>query len=329
VPSPLHDERPIFDLFASHFQTRVVETAVRLGIFDALCTPLSVASLRQRIAIGEQATEAIVSVLAASGLITNESGQLALTPIAREYLTSDSPFFKGDMFNLISDDELRLMREVHFQDGRARPATSQWLAGTVHKPDQQAKHMHAHTYAAASAMGRHAAFGEVRNLLDVAGGAGTVSIAIAQQNPTLRCTVMDLPGMAEASSRLIAKHGVADRVTFVGKNMFEDTWPTGFDAVMFSNIFHDWTRPRCVALAHAAYSSLPAGGRVFVNEMLLNENKTGPLGPALFSMMMLLRMEGKQFTQRELTSLLEEAGFSSVETIAQFGYYSLITGRRS
>lgn len=67
------------------------------------------------------------------------------------------------------------------------------------------------------------------------------------------------------------------------------------------------------------------GGRIFVIEILLNEMADGPIGAALFSAMMLFRMEGKQLTMSQLNALLENAGFSQVENIAGFNYYSLIS----
>jgi acetylserotonin N-methyltransferase len=188
--------------------------------------------------------------------------------------------------------------------------------------------MHAHTFAAASAFATHPIFGKVRRLLDVAGGGGTISIALARANQGLIATVMDLPGMAEVATAMAMRLGVSDRVRFHGADMFKAGWPAGSDAVLFSNIFHDWELPRCRDLARTAYQALPAGGRLFVNEMLFDESRTGPLGTALFSAMMLFKMEGRQFTLSALTRLLEDAGFRDVQPLQSFGYYTLVTATR-
>ena len=185
--------------------------------------------------------------------------------------------------------------------------------------------MHALTFAAGAAFAEHPNFDSIENLLDVAGGAGTLSIALARRRARLKCIVMDLPGMALPARELIQKYSIAAQVQFLGVDMFAAPWSGGYDAVLFSNIFHDWDSRKCAELARRAFSSLVGGGRLFVIEMLLNETKDGPLGAALFSAMMLFRMEGKQLTMSELSALLTTAGFSKAENIADFGYYSLIS----
>jgi acetylserotonin N-methyltransferase len=309
-------------------ESRVVEIALRIGLFEALRQPSTLPAVAASLSIGGRATEAIVAVLAARGLVLLENGNARLSGIAREYFLEESPFFKGALFRLISEEEMELLREVHLQDGLPRPATARWLLGTVLDAEGQAANMHAHTFAAASVFAALPVFGQVKSLLDVAGGGGTLSIALALANPGLRSTVMDLPGMAPVASAMFERFAVAERVRFLGADMFKQSWPTGSDAVLFSNIFHDWELPRCHELTRKAFEALPSGGRIFVNEMLLDEDRGGPLGPALFSAMMLFKMEGRQFTFSGLESLLHAAGFTAVERVSTFGYYTLLSATR-
>jgi hypothetical protein len=324
INSPQHDERPIFDLYAARAQSMIIEVALKIGMFDALRDPITASGLSERLSIGVRGTEILVAVLISSGLVTSSNGRLHLAAIAREYLTDESPFFKGPWFCAISSEELELIRSVHLQDGLPRPHTARWLDGTVKNPRGQGAGMHAHTFAAAVSFAKHVAFRTVGKLLDVGGGVGTLSIALAMHNPMLQCLVMDLPAIAAEAHRYSNEFGVADRVRFVSKNMFTDSWDTECDAILFSNILHDWDRHTCATLARKALVALPPRGRVFVNEMLLNETRDGPLAVTLFSASMLFSMQGQQLTFNELASLFTEAGFSGVEVLASFGYYSLI-----
>jgi ubiquinone/menaquinone biosynthesis C-methylase UbiE len=326
---PLHDDRLIFDVFAAHMQSRVTEISIRIGLFEALRQPSSIQVLCRSLSIGLRAAQTLVTVLAALGLVDISSNMVRLSGTAREYLLADSPFFKGNLFRLIPDEELQLLQAVHLRDDVRRPATQQWLAGKVARPNQQAEIMHAHTFAAGSAFARLPVFGSVQHLLDVGGGAGTISIALAQHNPHLNCTVMDLPAMRPAADALIHRFSMAERVNFCGADMFNSKWECGYDAVLLSNIFHDWEKDRCTALTQKAFDVLSPGGRIFVNEMLLNEGRDGPLSTALFSALMLFQMEGQQFTLPELQTLIEKANFVECELLASFGYYSLLTARRA
>ena len=82
------------------------------------------------------------------------------------------------------------------------------------------------------------------------------------------------------------------------------------DAVLLSAILADWgPEERARILANAAVLLRP-GGLLLVSETLLDEDRTGPLLPALLSLVMLAAMPGDSFTFSELRTVLEEAGFS-------------------
>ena len=132
--------------------------------------------------------------------------------------------------------------------------------------------------------------------------------------------------MCEAAAAYIEAGAVGSRVDTAAVNMFRDPWPKGYDAIFFSHIWHDWNFRTCAWLAERAYEALPRGGRIMLHEMLLDDDGAGPATTAAFSMLMLLATQGQQFTFGELKQLLEQAGFSDVETQQTAGYYSITTG---
>ena len=60
--------------------------------------------------------------------------------------------------------------------------------------------------------------------------------------------------------------------------------------------------------------------------MLLNRSKTGPLGTAGVSMVMMAWTQGQQFTAGELSTILGETGFHKVQVKRTIGYSSIVTG---
>jgi hypothetical protein len=109
--------------------------------------------------------------------------------------------------------------------------------------------------------------------------------------------------------------------------MFHDHWPEGYDAIFFSNVLHDWDATRRDELARRSFAALPPGGRIYLHEMLLNDDRDGPLTPALFSLLM-LGTRGKQFSSVELGDLLTKAGFADITVSHSYAYYSLVTGTK-
>jgi acetylserotonin N-methyltransferase len=112
--------------------------------------------------------------------------------------------------------------------------------------------MQSHSLPAAIALALNGNFDGVTRLLDVGGGSGCFTVAAAQAHPHLRCTVMELPAMCEVARGYIEAGGVTDRVDTRAIDMFRQPWPGGYDALLFSNVWHDWNVRTCRWLAARA-----------------------------------------------------------------------------
>jgi hypothetical protein len=110
--------------------------------------------------------------------------------------------------------------------------------------------------------------------------------------------------------------------------MFREAWPSGYDAIFLSNIVHDWDFETCAVLAAKAHAALSPGGRILLHEMLLDDTHDGPPTAVAFSMYMLLGTKGQQFTAAELSKLLTDAGFRSVEITPTHGYYAVVSAKK-
>jgi acetylserotonin N-methyltransferase len=207
-------------------------------------------------------------------------------------------------------------------------AADDWAAGeiAIEPAHAIAASMHSHSLPAAIGAARNYDFTGVRRILDVGGGSGCFIIAVAQTHPEISATIMELSSMCAAAAPYIAAAGVGARVDTKAVNMFREPWPQGYDAVFFSNIWHDWNYQTCAWLAERAYEALPGGGRIMLHEMLLDDGGAGPAAAAAFSMLMLLATQGRQFTFGEIREILDKAGFEDVETLQTAGYYSITTG---
>jgi cyclopropane fatty-acyl-phospholipid synthase-like methyltransferase len=188
--------------------------------------------------------------------------------------------------------------------------------------------MHSHSFPAAMGLARQGFFEGVHRLLDVAGGSGCFCIAMAHFHPEIQCSILELPPVCDLANDYIQRYHLRDRIDTLPANMFTDPFPKGYDAVLFANIFHDWTEEQCVHLGTKAFEALPSGGRIFLHEMLLRDSKDGPVSAASFSMAMLKHTKGKQFTAQELESILQRCGFVDVTINHSYGYYSLTTARK-
>jgi acetylserotonin N-methyltransferase len=209
-------------------------------------------------------------------------------------------------------------------------AADDWAAGNVslERAREIAARMHSHSVPAAVGVARHYDFSGVTRVLDVGGGSGCFMVAAAQAHEHLRCTVLELTAMCEVAREYIAAGQVADRVDTCAVDMFRQPWPRGYEAIFFSNVWHDWNVQTCRWLAARAFEALPPRGRILLHEMLLDDDGAGPVTAASFSMLMLLATQGQQFTAGELAAILEEAGFVRIAATQTHPYYSVVTGHK-
>jgi acetylserotonin N-methyltransferase len=125
------------------------------------------------------------------------------------------------------------------------------------------------------------------------------------------------------------KAGLADRIATAGVNMFEEAWPTHADAHFFANVFHDWSEETNRLIARKSFAALPSGGRIFLSEILMDDDLAGPWPAASFSLLMLVGTLGKQYSLPEFTEILESAGFTDVTARRHGGgYYSLVSATK-
>ena len=344
--APTVDDRRLWDLWLSGVHQPAIVAAEQSGIFSALAdSPASAAELAECLGFDERATRILLRLLAALRLLLLREGRYHLGDEARTYLVEGSPWYWAPMASVaVSEwhrdrllEKLRQRGSDHVVGPEGTPlvsgegrAADDWAAGNVSQQRARvvAARMHAHSLPSAVGVARHYDFRGVTRLLDVGGGSGCFMVAAAQAHPHLRCTVLDLPAMCEVAAGYIEAGGVADRVDTCAVDMFRQPWPRGYDALFFSNIWHDWNIRTCQWLAARAFEALPSGGRVLLHEMLLDDNGAGPITAASFSMLMLLATQGQQFTPGELKEILEGAGFAQITVTATHPYYSVVSGSK-
>jgi acetylserotonin N-methyltransferase len=314
----------------SQYQLPVVLAADQLGIFELLdASPADLSEISSRTQLPRRSVEALMAALSALGFAVQRLGQFHLTEVARTYLVKDGHFYWLPMLRGVGSGQAAseaLVQLLHTDNlGHDARISRRWERGELTPEDAQAgnRRMHSHSLPAALGLARNGDFSGVRRLLDMAGGSGCFSIALVDRNPMLACTVADLPAVVADTRTYIARSGCQDRVDTCALNMFEDAWPTGYDAILFSNVLHDWDPRRCDELLQRSLAALPPAGRIYLHEILLNDTHDGPLEAALFSVMM-LGTRGKQFSAVELETMLADAGFVDTRVRHSYGYYSLI-----
>lgn len=315
-----------------HFPTLTV--ADEVGLFSLLAQqPMAAETVAKSLSLGIRSTEALLGVITSLGYLVQQDGIFSLTNVSRNFLLPESPYYWGGILHLMRSTPLShdsLLEAVRKDKSTIYQGSDIWETHEVEL--EQAKvftrHMHSQTVSPAIGAALHGDFKEVKHLLDVGGGSGAFSFALAQRYPDMRCTIFEMPVVCKIAEDYISEAGLQNRVDTLAVNFFKDPWPSRYDAVLFSNILHDWNWEQCRQLVRNSWEILPAGGRIYIHEILLSDTKDSPSVATSFSMCMIWVTEGKQFTARELRHLLNECGFEDISFGETYGYYSLISAKK-
>jgi acetylserotonin N-methyltransferase len=337
VLPPTRDDRAIWDLWTTSYHLPTVTVADEVGTFAALSgQSLDTAQLAEVLLVDARALHIHLGVLAGLGLVERREGRWQATAAARTWLHPQAQGYYGPLLHRHRvRDPLHMQLLATLRTGQKpdshHSAVNEWERGEM--PAGLAAmitaYMNAHSRAAALAVAEQPLFAAIGSVLDVGGGSAIFSIALARAQAGLAATVMEIPAICTEADAYIAAAGVAAQVRTQAVNMFTEAWPAGYDAHFLSNILHDWSDATCLLLAHKSFAALPAGGRILLHEMLMDDDGCGPLTTACFSLLMLLGTRGRQYTFAELRGFLEAAGF--VDVSAQTtggGYYSLVSARK-
>ena len=319
-----------------YFPTLLV--ADEIGLFAHLQkSPTTIGEVAQHYGMSPHAAEALLGVLASKGHLIQHLGRFHLTESSRQFLLPDGIYYCGAALELRRQRPIdhTIIKEILFRKrATAAPVlfdTEMWRASEAHVERHKAStaSMHALFFPAAMAVALYGDLEGVHSLLDIAGGSGCFSIALAMTHPALKLTVMDLPAVCVLAKEYARNYGVADRIETASADMFSSEWPTGHDAHFFSNVFHDWEIEACRSLATKSFTALPPGGRIYLHESLLNDTHDGPPLIALYSMNMARVTEnGKQYSASDLRSILLETGFTDVHVIHTYSIFSLLSARK-
>lgn len=143
----------------------------------------------------------------------------------------------------------------------------------------------------------------VRTVVDVGGGTGTLLAAVLQAHPAVRGILVDQPGTIARAEPLLREGRLIDRVTLAPQSFF-DPLPAGADLYVLKSVLCDWPdREAEVILRRCAEAARPAGRVVLDNEV--SPDSDG--GPAPELLMMVL-VGGRARSLSEFRPLAHRAG---------------------
>ncbi|KAJ1380222.1 S-adenosyl-L-methionine-dependent methyltransferase [Sesbania bispinosa] len=164
-------------------------------------------------------------------------------------------------------------------------------------------------------------FNGLETLVDVGGGTGALTKAIAKSFPNTECIVFDLP-------HVVAGLEGSENLKYVVGDMFNAIPPA--DAILLKWIMHDWNDEECITIlkkCKEAITSNGKDGKVIIIDIVIDNEKGDyeSIETQLFcDIVLMMFLTGKERNKEEWVKLISSAGFRDYKIIPVLGLRSLI-----
>lgn len=327
--SPQIDPGHILQTAFGFWSSKVLLTAVQFGLFTQLgLRRVSGAELGAELGLHPRGISDFFDALVAMKFLDREgdgpSAKYFNTPAGALYLDRTSPRYVGGILEMLN---ARLFKFWHDLPEALRTG----------KPQNEVKHgqkgMFEELYAelprleqfmgAMTGLSRinfeaFAAkfdFSPFKNLCDVGGATGLLSIEAAKNHPHLQCVSFDLPPVEPIARKHIAAAGLSERITTASGDFFKDPLPKA-DIITMGMILHDWNLEKKMHLIRSAYEALPVGGALVVIETLIDDARRENVMGLLMSLNMLIEFgDAFDYSGADFRKWCTEVGFKRFEVI--------------
>ncbi len=307
----METDKQIGRILLGYQPAMILMAANQLGIFDQITgLPVQAAKVAQQCHLSTEATERLLNVLCALGIVQKTNQQYHLPADFQKFLTQRGEQsmqhwiqFNADQIPvweqlpeyIRSGNPLRSFMELVGEDPEVRRG---FIDG-----------MHTKGMRAIWLIAREIPIGEAHTMLDVGGGPGTFSLEWAKLHTHLKGTVFDIPPVVEIAREYIQQYGLEDRIQTRAGDFTKDDLGSGYDLALLANILHMYDADTCRKVIQKAVDGLEPGGRIILHGFGTEEDQTGPIEDSLFNLgVALFTPGGAAHPIQHMTRWLKEAG---------------------
>lgn len=327
----------MMQMITGYWVAQSIYAAARLGIADLLKDGAkSCAQLANESGANPQALYRLLRALASVGVFAEtETEQFTLTPLAA--------CLRSDVSNSVRDASIMLGDREHYHSWgnilhsiQTGESSFENLFGMnifeyyAQNPEPAMIFDRAMTSFSSTEIDAVVAsydFSPITQLVDVAGGQGSLLTAILTANPHITGILFDLPDVIARARSVIAAQNVAGRCQLETGNFFESV-PVGADAYLLKHIIHDWDDERSITILKNCHRVMTENGRVLVVEQVIPPGNTPFMGKLLDMNMLIMCPGGKERTAAEYQALFQAAGFRLTRIVPTATFVSVVEGMK-
>jgi len=312
--------RYLREMARGYRRAQILLSCVELGVFDALAgRHATAAEVATAVKADGRGIELLLNAAAALGLLEKRASRFSNTALTETCLASGG---EGSMVR-----SLRLESAFYRCWGHlAEAVRTDQVPEENHRDEQPDDWAHNFVYAlydmvrpVAPSIAEALTLPEDRPLhvLDVGGGHGGYSLALARRYPLLTATVFEMPRVVPVARKIIAQAGLADRVSVQAGDFQREELGRGYDVALVLGVLNGEPPEGRSALICKVFAALNPGGQIVLRDFVLDPDRASPPEAALFALQVLLATDvGGLDTSVDWAGWLVAAGFTPPHTIA-------------
>ena len=316
--------------------SKTLLSAIELGVFTELARgPQPFADLSGRLGLHPRSARDFLDALVALGFLQRTGDRYANSADTDLFLDRRKPSYIGGVLEMANKRLYPFWGDLTdgLRTGKPQNELKTGGAGlfeTLYAEPARLKvflaAMTGLSHGANLAIARQFPWKDYRTFADVGTAQGDLAAQIAAANPHLRGHGFDLPEVAPIFQEYVAAVGVADRLSFLPGNFFEDPLPK-CDVITMGHILHDWDLPAKRMLIKKAYDAVPKGGALIVYESIIDDDRRQNAFGLMMSLNMLIETSGGfDYTGADCAGWMKDAGFTSTRVEPLVGPDSMVIG---
>lgn len=299
-------------LFGGWQGAKVLMTSVKLGVYAALADGAkNVEEIANRLETDPYSTELLLNALVGLGFLKKEGVNYSNTPLADKFLIKGKEPYLGywvSDLDAMWDYWSKLEQTIR----TGEPVTviyedEEWVRTHILA-------IHNISIEGAATLAETLELKNAKKLLDLGGGAGTYTISFCRANPNLEAVIFDRPIVLKTVTKeMISESGMDRKISLRAGDFMKDDMGNGYDAVFLSNIIHGKSEDENRALMQKVYASLNKEGKVIIQDIIMEDDRTRPLPGTLWAITFnLLIKGGRTYSFSEIKEWLTEIGFLDI-----------------
>ena len=211
--------------------SKALFAGLHINVFTHLADgPKTCREISDKSSVPENRITTLMTALYSIGLVDWEDERYSNSPGAEAFLSQTSKYDFGDYLRYQIDQQmypfLQQLNEV--LDGSLAPdavdSYQHWMSDPA-QAELYSNAQHAGSLGPGRTIARMVDLTGARELLDVGGGTGAMTIRLLEANPDLSSTIIDFPNVSEIGWRFITEANLVDRVRYIPSNALTAEWP--------------------------------------------------------------------------------------------------------